>query len=222
MEINEKELYVNRTWKYLVPSLRAFEDLFVIKFNNLTKFAVGIHDTLLDGSDIAQGRNLYILCKKNDANYRVFYDYIKDKDYYVIDYCPDTDFENSDFRMIVIKIHKNHEDSYDKFLEGKYSQMYKREDISVLFSHPARKDLLKIISLDSRKEEDFIKEVNSEFNTKLSIKDFEEKFEELDLPPKMHQEVFNFKGSKDTFISKDFKNNFNFKTINNGKNRKTY
>lgn len=191
MDIKIGKYYVNKTWRFLLPCLRGHGDTFVRKFNPLFKLAVGIHDTLLDGSEISKGKNIYIMIDKNvqQKYFFEFLDWIKYQDYYIIDYCPDGDFKKSRKHVIVISVPKAFESSYDRFLKGEYSKMYSKEEVDLLFSNPDRKKEYNILSKHRTAIKGFINTINTEFDVDTSINDI--KFEEYELPLKKTEEIFN-------------------------------
>lgn len=212
MEIDESKLYINKTWTYLAPCLRGHGDEFVKRFNPISKLALGIHDTLLDGADIAQGRNIFILCDKggNHKTFENFFlEFIRDKDYFVIDYCPDSNFLSSNRHMIVISIPEGFENAYDHFVKGEYSQMYSPLNLESLFPVETKRSEYLILSRNAEIEDEMIEKINKEFKTSLKITDFEDRLEEFDLPLKAVEEIFNYTGNKNLFVNSNFKQQIN-------------
>ena len=193
MHIEIGKYYVNKTWRFLLPCLRGHGDVFVKKFNPIFKLAVGIHDTLVDGSKISKGRNIYILCDKltQEKLYNEFIEWIRCQSYYVGDYCPDSEIIDSRKQMIVINIPEMFNDAYDNFLQGNYSVMYLDNELKALFSSLERKKELNILTRGTSIISDFVKQVNEEFKTSVTEEDF--KMSELELPLKKKEEIFNCK-----------------------------
>lgn len=191
MEINIGKHYANKTWRFLLPCLRGHGDTFVMKFNPVFKLAVGIHDTLLDNSEYSDSRNIYILCDTltNESQYKEFIEYVKTQSYYVTEYCPDSELTESRKNMLVIKVPEIFNDAYDNFLQGNYSLMYLEKELSILFGAEAKKKEFNILSRNPKIIENFVKEVNQEFNTKVTEKDFINS--ELEMPLKKSEEIFN-------------------------------
>ena len=198
MHIEIGKYYVNKTWRFLLPCLRGHGDIFVSKFNPVFKLAVAIHDTLLDNSKKAEGRSIYILCDKfaNRPAFDEFLDWIKYQDYYIANYCPDSEILKSRKHVIVIAIPEVYNDAYDNFLQGNYSLMYLEQDLKLLFSNPGKKKEYDILSREPKIIEEFVKEVNKEFKTNAVIDDF--KNAELELPLKKTEEIFNCLQDSDT------------------------
>ena len=198
MQIEIGKYYVNKTWRFLLPCLRGHGDIFVSKFNPVFKLAVGIHDTLLDNSKKSDGRSIYILCDKlgNRPAFDEFLDWIKYQDYYIADYCPDSEILKSRKHVIVIAIPKVYNDAYDNFLQGNYSLMYLEQDLKLLFSSSTKQKEYDILSRNPKIIEEFTKVVNKEFKTNAVIDDF--KNAELELPLKKTEEIFNCLQDSDT------------------------
>ena len=198
MQIEIGKRYVNKTWRFLYPCLRGHGDIFVSKFNPVFKLAVAIHDTLLDDSKKAEGRSIYILCDKlaNKIAFDDFLDWIKYQDYYIGDYCPDSEILKSRKHVIIIKIPEVYNDAYDHFLKSNFSLMYLDEELKLLFSNPGKKKEYDILSREPKIIEDFVKEVNKEFGSNAIVDDF--KNAELELPLRKTEEIFNCLQDSDT------------------------
>lgn len=189
MDIQESRYYVNKTYRFLLPTLRGHGELFIKKFNPLFKLAVGVHDTLLDGSSESLKRNMYILFNKR-VKTQLFYsflEWVRTESYYVADYCPDSEFKDSKKHMIVVELPKRFHYSYDMFLKGKYSQMFSREEIDILFSKSKDPDRL-ILLRDESQKTNLINKINKEFDIKTSNIN---NIQEYDLPLKKTEEIFN-------------------------------
>jgi len=198
MHIEIGKYYVNKTWRFLLPCLRGHGDVFIKKFNPIFKLAVGIHDTLTDGSSISNGRSIYILCDKltNKVNFDEFLDWVKYQEYYIADYCPDSEILKSRKHMIVLSVPEMFNDAYDHFLQGNYSLMYLEQELKLLFSNNTRKKEYDILSRNPQIINDFVKEVNEEFGTNVKSDSF--KNSELELPLKKTEEIFNCCKDSDT------------------------
>lgn len=200
MQIEIGKYYENKTWRFLVPCLKGHGDIFVMKFNGVFKLAFGIHDTIVDDSKISIGRNMYILCDKltNSRQFDDFLEWIKYQEYYVADYCPDSEILNSRKHMIVIQVPERFNDAYDHFLKGDYSQMYLDSELKLLFSNKTRKKEYDILSRNPKIMNDFAKKVNDEFGTPNAVTVSDLKFAELELPLKKSEEIFNCYKDSDT------------------------
>ena len=201
MNILIGKLYVNKTWRFLMPCLKGHGKSFIDKFNCVFKLAVGIHDTLLDNSNISNSNNLYVMINKTyrEKNYKDFIEFIKYQNYFKGDYCPDSDIISSKRHMIVIEVPNIYNNAYDKFLQGKYSEMYSKKDLDLLFSHPSKKKEFDILTRNEKSLNEFIETLKKEFNTIIfqnDVYDFE-----YELPLKYEEEVFNFNNNKKIYLN---------------------
>lgn len=190
MEIIINKRYRNKTWRYLLPCLRGHGQHFIDLVNEVMKLAVGVHDTLLDGSPMSQSRNVYILCDKKERE-RFFYrflDYARRQNYYVTDYCPDSNIKSRK-HMVVIKVPAHYNGAYDHFLKGEYSKMYSKRELEILFGMPTRRDDYQVLAQTTDAMQDFIAVVAREYGTILQPKDLIGA--EYDLPLKRCEEVFH-------------------------------
>lgn len=205
MNIETGKFYENKTWRFLAPCLRLYGEEFISKFSAPFKMAVGIHDSLLDGTDFVDERNIFILFDKSyqPTLFNIFYQWIKQQEYFVIDYCPDSELKNSKRVMIVIRFPDNYKHTYDYFLKGEYSKMLTKEEASLIYISDREKEL-KIVTKDISYKPDFLKILNKEFSTDFQEEDFIEDFQEFELPLKRVEEIFNCKQSNRIFFEKDF------------------
>ena len=191
MQIELGKIYVNKTYKYLLPCLKMHGPTFVVKLNSIFNLAFGLHDCLLDGSDYQQQKLIYILSDKlyQPAKFQNFLNYVKCQDYYVTDYAYD-DIEKGRKHMVVIKFPEKYNDIYDKFKKGKYSKMYCKDEIEQFFPKDSEVKRILVKSLSMR--DVFIQKVFDSFGTTLSHKDLKDENIEYDFPPEKQKEFFNY------------------------------
>jgi len=198
MKINNGKLYINRTYKYLFPTLNFYGKEFKIKLNSLIKLAIGISDKNYNCKGkkcifiLLQGKNP--LNKKYTETLQEFLSWIKTQNYYIDDYI----FNNvlSSKHMLVLKIPTPFNEAYDNFLLGRYSKMYKKSIIDLYFkdtSKESKKDIRSILNKDNKYLQTFVNIINKEFNT--NIKKEKLSHIELDYPInfKKETEIFNLK-----------------------------
>lgn len=192
MQIELGKIYVNKTYKYLLPCLKLHGPTFVVKLNSVFNLAFGIHDCLLDGTPFEQQRLIYILSDKlyQPAKFQNFLNYLKHQEYYVTDYAYD-DIERGRKHMVVIKFPESHSDVYDKFNEGKYSKMYCKDELEQFF--PKDSEAKKVLTKSLSMRDIFIKKVNDSFGTLLTYNDLKIEGTEYDFPPEKQKEFFNYK-----------------------------
>jgi hypothetical protein len=195
MEIIIGKYYDNRTKKYLLPCLREYGDTFVKKFGTIIKLAVGIHDRLLDGSDKSKTNNIYILCdsKSYERNFDQFLSWIKFEPYYITDYKIDSELNSQSRKhMIVLLIPTKYQNAYLKFRQGKYSEMYTKQEIDLFFSDLTKLEVKKTLLRHSDIRSLHCERVNKEYNSNNKPEDFTDC--ELDFPISVYpeQEIFNY------------------------------
>ncbi len=66
-------------------------------------------------------------------------EYVRTKDYYVGEYCPNPDIEKARNQVIILKVPTQFEKAYDHFLKGEFSQMYSKEEAQDMFYKPTQK-----------------------------------------------------------------------------------
>lgn len=213
MKIKYGELYVNKTWRFLAPSLKYYGEEFIQKFNTMMKLAVGIHDTYLDGSEVSEDFNIYILVDKlqKHKEFTRFMNFAKDKDYYVDSYSCD-EIVNPRKIMIILRIPDEANNAYYHFLKGKYSMMYTREELSQIFNTVVTKttsnqnayldyEILSKTGTNSRNK--FVRTIKKEFGQHTSIPTESLINLEWELPLKKEEEIFNYRPNTTIFFNEE-------------------
>lgn len=212
MNIEVGKWYENKTWRFLLPCIKGHGNLFVSKFNSVFKLGVGIHDTLLDGTDLANGRNILILCDKKvkPKDFNMFLNWVKEQTYFKGDYCPDGNFKTSRKHVIILEVPKEYYKSYDNFLKGEYSNMYNSKQLEFLFSAPNRKNELEILNKTSKAAENLIKKIEKEFF--FEVLDTISKNDlidcEYELPLVRKQEIFNCENNERVYFNEEADKNW--------------
>lgn len=214
MQIQSGKLYENRTWKYLYPCLKYYGEDLMEKLASFFKIAIGVGDMSLEKN---VGNCLFILVDtrlpindKNNQNYRInfekFLDWVSYKPYYVTDYIFE-DLNESEKHMIVIKLPEKYDFSYLDFVRGRYSKMYTKKEINIFFNlvnipdkavekvrNIRVQNTRSILLKDSDYVQTFCDIVNNDFNEHVTP--YQYKDAELDYPPKLEEEIFNYKKIK--------------------------
>lgn len=194
MEIELGKLYINRTAKYLVPGLGFYGPVLKTKLNLVFKLAFGINDTLLEGSHLEGQKNIFILVDKlvRPELFQNFMDWVKHQEYYVTDYAYDAIMEsNSRKHMVVLSYPPSMEDCYDKFLIGRYSKMYTKEELTKYFAEETKAEARGVFQKTALAKSNFVSLIKETFGTQLEPKDFSVGSWEFDLPPNSKEEFFN-------------------------------
>lgn len=210
MQIQSGKLYENRTWKYLYPCLRSYGGVLKNYLNSLYKVAVALEDKNVD---VGETNCLHILIDTNMStpqisavkyreNLSIFLDWLRFQPYYIVDYVFDG-LETNEKHMIVIKIPQSYDKAVEKFKKGKYSQMYSDKEIKELFPfitlenkeleikiNSKTKKLRHVLTKASSYLPTFKDKINKEFGVNCSINDLKD--HELDFPPNLEEEIFNF------------------------------
>ena len=191
MKIQLGTLYSNKTLKYLVPALNFYGPTLKSKINLIFKLSFGIFDTLLEGTYLEGQKNIYILIDKKvkPDSYDNFMQWIKLQEYYVTDYAFD-ELEEGRQHMLVLAFPPELGDAYTKFLEGKYSKMYTKDEIENYFE--GRIEAKKVFSRHPDAKNNFVSTIRKTFNTSLIEADFKTEIFEYDLPPVKEEEFFNY------------------------------
>jgi len=214
MQIQSGKLYENRTWKYLYPCLKHYGPELMNYLTSFFKLGVGIADSNV----IVEGNCIFILIDTNltlsnnietvkyRTNFSKFLDWVKYQYFYVKDYVYE-DLDLGEKHMIVLKLPYKHDLAYTSFIKGKYSEMYENKSINEYFAYikiPLNKDIekkvneklttiRKILNKDSSLLKSFIDMVNKDFDTNVTEEYFKQA--ELDYPPKLDEEIFNYKNN---------------------------
>lgn len=172
MEVELGKIHENKTKSFLVPGLKFYGDVFTAKISgDLFKLSFGIHDALLDGADILEGkRPVFIMVDKavNPSKTWKAIEWFRLRDYYITDYS--CDFGSvARKHMLVLDFPAELSEAYEKFIEGKYSEMYNQEQLDKFFpdkNSTAYKILTK--SLDYMPT--FISKIEEVFDVKIEDK----------------------------------------------------
>lgn len=189
---------INKTFRYVLPSLILYGKELWIKIASLSTHAVGIQDKTHNRENC-----IYLLVNiKGKIKYGGYLDsargkthflevlaWLKQQSFYIDDY-PYNSGRNKDFHMIVLKLPIDN--LALNFLDGKYSKMYTPNEVISIFPEGIEKEIL----LQTEKGYYyFLDYLHNEFNiggTKsLSIEDIKH-IKDIDLPPKVQEETFRW------------------------------
>lgn len=202
IEINNNNIYSNRTFKYLTPCLKDWGKDFVDQVGKLPLQAWGIGDCSVNS--VFDEDNLYCLIVtdgtfKNNRNFVLnkvsdFLDWFRSHPSYHDDYEYD-DF-NGNKHMLVVNLPEQHKGIITKFINGSYSSMYNKDTIDRLFNKKMKigrieqdNDKYLVLTHDSRYREVFKKRLKEDFNYNSGDIAIDA---EYDYPPILGEEIFNY------------------------------
>lgn len=188
-----RQIFQNKTVKYLFPCLIEYGEEFVKSLNYFTKVFVGIGDLKHIDFNI-ENPQIYILFEIEDYSFIPFFQFLKElkqKKYYVDDYPFKADIRDTKYFVVVLTIPEKHRDTYYNFKKGNYSQMYSEEDIDRLY---AGKECLetRVLRKDTTLYVHLVNRIKEEYATTVSLEDMGN-INEYELPPDMELEVLNSK-----------------------------
>lgn len=221
MEIKYGKLYLNRTWKYLYPALRVYEPTLIAYLNSLVKVAVGIYDdNFVESEEDIDEPKIFVLIqtklkKENSfkarryaANVAEFFTYIRRQPCYVDDYLYEIT-EESTLHMVVIKYPENFKEVFRAFKAGEYHKMYGRDVVKQFFPLASLNEVYNKSAFNISKslannfeihgvltkDESFKKQFSSLVAKDFGVPEHTVQIEdsELDYPPDLTEEIFNFK-----------------------------
>jgi len=184
----------NRTSIYLVPALIEYGKTFTTKISNLKILKFGIYDEDLEDLNVILGKkSIYILF---DAAIRPTHtssviDWFSNQEYYV-DCVPYRDY-NYSLQLLIIDFPDSLEGAYDKFLLGKYNEMYTKQELEKYFDVDIHSKALGVLKKTRQAGQDHIKRVKTDYNTSLTSSDIIGTGIQYDYPPQKEEEFFNFK-----------------------------
>lgn len=177
----------NRTLKYLYLTTKIFDKKIpnLLFKGNLQK--VGIGDILYD-EDYNKDR-IFALLKVGHYFQDVMAE-LSECNGYLDDY-----IFSQDEHMVVMSLK---EGSVNKFIKGEYSTIFSEDEINMCYKKTLFKDEIEfpnqshaVLSKNPEYKKYFLDFINKEFNTNLKLYNLHDNIE-LDIPPTMANEVFNF------------------------------
>lgn len=205
MQIRKGVVYYNKTWKFLLPSLKGHGNELATRLVKIFKLGVGVYDTIT-GDKYDNQKLIFMLCDR-DHDYDEFYKFlgwVAGQPYFVDSYCASPDIKGNEF-MVVLKIPTIFESTYDAFVKGEYSNMYPGElldQMNFLQLHKAEEEKIpfkievhEIITKNPNQKTIFLDKLENEFVLKgglgMQLSDITDDME-LELPLKPEEEIFNF------------------------------
>ncbi len=180
MKIKYRKKHENRTSKYLAPCLiKSYGKVFEMKIKELFILAFGIGDRVIENNpnfDFKNKSPIFVLidtfAKKRKSEDFLYW--IKYQNYFLYSY--PIDIEGRGYMIILDFPNKK---AYNKFLEGKYSEMYSIEEIKKYFQEDTKE--YKVLTKDKVLIPDFIKNLKELFDID-NVRESDLKNFELDFP----------------------------------------
>lgn len=185
----------NRTLLYVLPQLNFYSRNISNRIKTDNFYGCYIGYKALDTEHI------YLLYKVIDEDTKDFVQWLSNKDYCVgfIDI-------DSVYKLLKIKLPNEFKGSLEKFLGGKYSEMYSKENVDKIFIpieykylkelqelfDKENKDLKNILTKNKEYEKVFLDKVNKTFDTNLEKLN---ENSEYDFKPNLKDEIFYYEPS---------------------------
>lgn len=207
IEIKRGQTYFNQTLRFLTPSLTVYDSLvdYLLPLQTLA-WTIGDHNYSQDIKNHlhavidVNGRYKYDRYLDKKTGYKDFYsfiEFIKNQDYYVDDYT-----FNDYAHVVIFNIHEMFGNLIDKFIEGKYSQLYTEKHLKMgviskkikIRGKYIESVPYKIITRDKEYRKEFFKKLNTDFKSKVDPfdKDIINDDRELEYKPFLKQEILNY------------------------------
>lgn len=188
MVIKYRKQYENKTSEYLSPCLKeGYSRIFEVKFKEMFVLAYGIGDKVIEENPnfiIGNKSPIFILIDTfaNKRKSEDFIYWIRYQSYFIKDYPMDL---IGRAHMIILDFPSKYSNAYDKFLEGRYSEMFTKEEIDKLFQKDSYE--YKVLTKDKSLIPVFAKKLKETFELS-SLKDDDLIDNELDFPYTLQQE----------------------------------
>lgn len=136
MQIKYGKRYKNKTSMYLLPCLlEGYNKAFSIKMKEMFILGCGLKDLSIKNNpnfDFTGKRPIFVLIDKVSVKNKSenFIYWVRYQSYFIRDYPMDL---IGRAHMIILDFPSKYSNAYDKFLEGKYSEMFTKQEIEKLF-----------------------------------------------------------------------------------------
>lgn len=199
MKLDKNCFTRNRTYKYLLPTLKFYGTGVTNILNNFSKLAVGLGDKAFVNMHIYPDNPTISLLINPDVNYSKRG--VTEEEYLIrLDQLTKTGALHSSYSfildettcvMLVLNVPDIAVNAYNKFLEGKYSEMYTEKQIKFLFEGDAYKEQRLVFSKDKTQHEKLLQNIEKYFNTTMTIEDFPDLSSlEVDIQYQYEEEYF--------------------------------
>lgn len=194
MEIKYGQRYRNKTSRFLLPCLvEGHDNILSFKMNDMFVLGCGLGDMALYNNPdfiFIDKSPIYILLDRFSVKRKTedFIYWLKYQPYFLKDYPMDL---VGRAHMVIVDLPEKYYPSYDKFLEGKYSEMFSKAEIDKIFLMES--DEYKILTKDKSILPQFALQLINTFELKELRPSEIEEFE-LELPYTLNkeEEFFNY------------------------------
>ena len=170
--------FINRTRIYLYPSVVLLQSYPEFKKLKPTYLACSFnYNGILLYFDRSNTLGLHLFIQELKKNNEYFSDKLISPDIYCIEIRPDI--------------------NYSAFEEGTYTAIYTPDQINKIFSTDGK--TRKVLTKDPQYKEEFVKQLNSWFNTNYTAESLEIRedksrveIQQYDIPPCLNQEIYNY------------------------------
>lgn len=179
--------YQNKTKKYLLPVIKDYGRELITKLNSLPKIAIGVNDAIIP-ENMNLNNHIFILVDINikQENFTKILYWLRKQDYFECDYSFD-DIINGNKQIIVLKLPRNHKNTYNYFINSKFSKMYPEEIINRYFKKTDFR--FGVLTKSNSTIKSFVDKINSMHNTDLNYEEFTD---EVEFFIKEEEEIFNY------------------------------
>lgn len=203
------EVFSNRSFKYLSPSMKVYGDEFVTKMKLLAGLAIAIQDYGFNQKGDREFKNelyylidvngqhvygKYVNSEKSRVDFMYVISWLRQQDFYIKDYAFDSG-RNGSQHIICLRLPF---DIINLFLEGRYSEMYSKEFIERFIKKTITVNSKEVINpvfgvLSHSKEyiPFYLEQLNFDYGTTLKQKDINHHVE-FDIPPLPKNEILRW------------------------------
>lgn len=197
-----KEREISKVSQFLLPIISFYPYEFLRDFMRMNRVGHYIFDDSevrrrLYPENKLEDKYLYVLVdvstKLNKDLYQSFLDTAEEFEVEVFSYQIKPGLE-----MVAVKPPESHIETFNKFLESKYSEMYSKKDLYEIYGEEMAGNTgieeadkaYRILSKDPKAEDYLIEEIKEVFGTKLTRGDLKGEIKEYSLPLVLTEEIY--------------------------------
>lgn len=204
------KIFINRTYKYLSPSMKLYGEEFKTKMRMLSGLAVGIQDFGINNTPEERqfnneiyylfdtngefAFNKYINSTQAKLNFFRVVSWLREQSFYVNDYPYDGGKSGSQ-HVVILKLPLP---LMDNFLKGNYTELYSKEIINEIIPKTVKvireekiNPVYAVLTKTEEYEQEYLKQLNHDYGTTLQIKDIKH-HSQYDIPPLPKNEILRW------------------------------